>query len=153
MGGKILFIQIRMLRVRKENIVGKIIRAEDLPLLTEEQIKAETERARSMPIAYDEDCPPLTEEQLAIASKWEKEKREGTIIQKYGKIIYWDVHEDVFKVEMPELSSCKAQGKTIEEAMLNADSAVEEWLKNLKESGWPVLPPIGRNFVRHIEKG
>lgn len=133
--------------------MGRIIKGEELPLLTEEQIRAEIERARSMPITYDEDCPPLTEEQLAIASKWEKEKREGTIIQKYGKIVYWDIHEDVFKVEMPELSGCKAEGKTIEEAMQNSDKAAEEWIGKVKASGWPVLPPIGRRFVRHIERG
>ena len=34
--------------------------------MTPERIHMETERVKSMPIVYDEDCPPQTEEELRM---------------------------------------------------------------------------------------
>ena len=50
--------------------------------LTEEQLK-ELEEAEKAPIVYDEDCPPLTDEQLAefaiIARQQRADRRRGIV--------------------------------------------------------------------------
>lgn len=62
----------------------------------------------------------------------------------YEMIIYWDKTDNIFVVDVPELSGCMAHGKTKKEALENAEKAVEFWLKTAKEDGIQVPEPKGR---------
>ena len=77
---------------------------------------------------------------------------------KYERIIYWSNEDNAFIVEVPELPGCMADGKTIEEAIANAEIIISEWIEVTLERGLEVPEPKGRlmyawkmwNFV--IEK-
>jgi len=64
--------------------------------------------------------------------------------QKYELIIYWSREDDVFVVEVPELSGCMADGKTYREAVANAELVVQEWIDIAKEMGRDIPEPRGR---------
>ena len=40
---------------------------------------------------------------------------------KYERVIYWSDADSAFLVEVPELPGCMADGKTVEEAIANAE--------------------------------
>ena len=44
-------------------------------------------------------------------------------------------------VEIPDLPGCIADGQTEEEALREADRAIEEWIATAKEMGWPIPEP------------
>jgi len=50
--------------------------------------------------------------------------------------------EGGFSVEVPSLPGCHTQGETIEEAMLQAQDAIQLYVDYLKEAGKPI-PPSG----------
>ncbi|WP_322101261.1 type II toxin-antitoxin system HicB family antitoxin [Sporofaciens musculi] len=45
---------------------------------------------------------------------------------KYKRIIYWSDDDNAFIVEVPEFPCCIADGKTIEEAIANAEVIIKE---------------------------
>lgn len=63
---------------------------------------------------------------------------------KYERIIYWSYDDNAFIVEVPELPGCMADGKTIEEAISNAELVIQEWIEITKERGLEVPEPKGR---------
>ncbi|NUO10128.1 MAG: type II toxin-antitoxin system HicB family antitoxin [Candidatus Brocadia sp.] len=62
----------------------------------------------------------------------------------YEMIIYWDKTDNIYVVDVPELSGCMAHGKSKKEALENAEKAVEFWLKTAKEDGIQIPEPKGR---------
>jgi len=43
-------------------------------------------------------------------------------------IIYWSQEDGAFVVEVPELPGCMADGPTYDEAVVNAQVVIREWL-------------------------
>lgn len=63
---------------------------------------------------------------------------------KYERIIYWSDDDNAFIVEVPELPGCMADGRTVEEAIANAEIIIKEWIEVTIERGFEVPEPKGR---------
>ena len=59
-------------------------------------------------------------------------------------ILYWDKTDEIFVVDVPELTGCMAHGKTKKQAVENAENAVQFWIKTAKEDGIQIPKPKGR---------
>ncbi|TLU55006.1 MAG: type II toxin-antitoxin system HicB family antitoxin [Chlorobium sp.] len=58
-------------------------------------------------------------------------------------IIYWSKEDNAFIVEVPALPGCMAEGGTYEEAVMNAQRVIEEWVETAHSLGRPVPKPQG----------
>jgi predicted RNase H-like HicB family nuclease len=67
-------------------------------------------------------------------------------LNKYEVIIYWSDEDEAFVAEVPELSGCMADGVTYQEALKNAEIAIQEWIVTAKELGRPIPEPKGRRL-------
>lgn len=65
-------------------------------------------------------------------------------MSKYEIIIYWSDEDQAFIAEVPELAGCASDGKSREEALANAEIAIQEWIATATELGRPVPTPKGR---------
>lgn len=65
-------------------------------------------------------------------------------MNRYEIIIYWSSEDDCFIAEVPELKSLMAHGDTQNEALSNAQDAVNLWLEVAKEDGMDIPEPKGR---------
>ena len=63
---------------------------------------------------------------------------------KYEMIIYWSEEDKAFLGEIPELSGCKADGETYQQALENAEIVIQEWIETAKELGRIIPIPKGR---------
>ncbi|MBT4146765.1 MAG: type II toxin-antitoxin system HicB family antitoxin [Gammaproteobacteria bacterium] len=63
---------------------------------------------------------------------------------KYEMIIYWSEEDKAFLVEIPELSGCKADVETYQQALENAEIVIQEWIETAKELGRIIPIPKGR---------
>ncbi len=63
---------------------------------------------------------------------------------KYELIIYWREEDQSFIVEVPELPGCMADGETYQEAVVNAQVVIAEWIETARELGRDVPEPKGR---------
>ena len=63
---------------------------------------------------------------------------------RYELIIYWSKADGSFVVEVPELPGCMADGATYEEAVVNAQVIIGEWIETARELGRPIPEPRGR---------
>ena len=63
---------------------------------------------------------------------------------KYELIIYWSREDQAFIAEAPELAGCAADGKTYQEALLNVEVVIQEWIQTAKSLGCPIPAPKGR---------
>ena len=68
-------------------------------------------------------------------------------MSKYEIIIYWSNEDVAFIAEVPELTGCAAHGNTQEEALQNANDAIQLWIDTAKEFGDPVPEPRGRRLM------
>ncbi len=68
-------------------------------------------------------------------------------MNRYEIIIYWSNEDGAFVAEVPELPGCAAHGSTQEEALRNANEAIELWIDTAKEFGDPVPEPRGRRLM------
>jgi len=66
---------------------------------------------------------------------------------RYEIIIYWDAQDEIYVAEVPELPGCSAHGKSYDDALANAKSAIELWLDTAKQSGDPIPEPKGRRLL------
>jgi predicted RNase H-like HicB family nuclease len=66
---------------------------------------------------------------------------------KYEVIIYWSEEDEAFVAEVPQLAGCAAHGDSQEEALRNAQEAINLWIETAKEFGDPIPEPIGRRLV------
>jgi predicted RNase H-like HicB family nuclease len=62
-------------------------------------------------------------------------------MHKYEIIIYWSREDQVFVAEVPELPGCMAHGATQQEALSNANEAIQLWIDTAEEFGDPVPEP------------
>ncbi len=63
---------------------------------------------------------------------------------KYELIIFWSDSDESFIVEVPELSGCKADGETYEEAIANAKIVISDWIETALKMGREVPKPKGK---------
>lgn len=63
---------------------------------------------------------------------------------RYEIIIFWSDEDDAYVAEVPELPGCMADGQTYQEALANAEQAIQEWIETAQEIGRPIPPPKGR---------
>ena len=62
----------------------------------------------------------------------------------YEMIIWWSMEDDAYIVEVPELPGCMAHGATRQDAIKNAEEAIQFWIQTAKEDGLEIPPPRGR---------
>jgi len=63
---------------------------------------------------------------------------------KYELVIFWSEEDQSFIVEVPELPGCMADGQTYEQAVINAQRIVEEWIETARATGREIPVPKGR---------
>jgi len=63
---------------------------------------------------------------------------------KYELIIYWSEDDSCFIVEVPELPGCFADGKNYEEAVVNAQKVIKEWIETATELNREIPKPKGK---------
>jgi len=63
---------------------------------------------------------------------------------KYEVIIYWSEEDQAFIAEVPELPGCAADGASYQEALVNVQVVIQEWIETAKEEGRPIPEPKGR---------
>jgi predicted RNase H-like HicB family nuclease len=63
---------------------------------------------------------------------------------KYEIILYWSDEDQAFIAEVPELAGCAADGATRQEAIVNAETVITEWIETARELGRPIPEPKGR---------
>ncbi|MDO8691846.1 MAG: type II toxin-antitoxin system HicB family antitoxin [Dehalococcoidia bacterium] len=68
-------------------------------------------------------------------------------MHKYETIIYWSDEDQAFVAEIPELPGCMAHGTSQEEALANAQEAIQLWLDTAMEFGDPIPEPKGRRLI------
>jgi len=68
-------------------------------------------------------------------------------MSKYEVILYWSGEDGVFVAEVPELPGCMAHGSTPQEALSNAQEAIQLWIDTAKEFGDPVPEPKERRLM------
>ena len=68
-------------------------------------------------------------------------------MHKYEFIIYWTREDQAFVAEIPELSGCTAHGPTPQEAIANAQDAIQLWIDTAQEFGDPVPEPKERRLL------
>ena len=65
-------------------------------------------------------------------------------LNKYEVIIYWSNDDKSFIAEVPELPGCMADGATQNEALLNAQTIMQEWIDTAKSLGRTIPKPKGK---------
>jgi predicted RNase H-like HicB family nuclease len=68
-------------------------------------------------------------------------------MSKYEIIIFWSNEDNAFVADVPELPGCMSHGDSYESALLNAQSAIDLWIKTAKEFGDPIPQPKGSRLV------
>ncbi|MDQ6632762.1 MAG: type II toxin-antitoxin system HicB family antitoxin [Verrucomicrobiota bacterium] len=62
----------------------------------------------------------------------------------YEMIIWWSDEDEAYVVDVPELPGCMAHGKNRQQAIQNAEEAIQFWIKTAKADGIKILEPRGR---------
>lgn len=68
-------------------------------------------------------------------------------MHKYEIIIYWSREDQAFVAEVPELPGCMAHGNTQQEALANANEAIQLWIDTAQEFGDPVPAPKEQRLI------
>lgn len=66
---------------------------------------------------------------------------------KYRMIITWSDEDQAFLVDVPDLPGCKADGKTVVDAVKNANIVIDEWIEYAKEDGIAIPKPTKKLYV------
>ena len=66
---------------------------------------------------------------------------------RYEIIIFWSDEDRAFLADVPELPGCMAHGSSHEEALENAQGAIQLWIETAEEDGRSVPQPKGRRLV------
>jgi len=68
-------------------------------------------------------------------------------MHRYEVIIYFSAEDGAFVAEVPELPGCMAHGDSYEEALAEAQEAIELWIDTAREFGDPIPQPKGRRLA------
>lgn len=60
---------------------------------------------------------------------------------RYSMLIRWSNDDQLYIVEVPELPGCKTHGKTYEEAVMQAQDAIDAWIYGHRAAGYPIPKP------------
>ncbi|HEX2204877.1 MAG TPA: type II toxin-antitoxin system HicB family antitoxin [Longimicrobium sp.] len=63
---------------------------------------------------------------------------------RYEVDIYWSDDDEAFIADVPELPGCMAHGDTREEALANAQEAIDLWIRVARKRGREVPEPRRR---------
>ena len=63
---------------------------------------------------------------------------------KYEIILYWSKEDDAVIAEVPELAGCMADGKNYNEALVNIETVIEQWIQTARELGREIPSPKGK---------
>lgn len=63
---------------------------------------------------------------------------------RYEIILYWSHEDQAFIAEVPELPGCAADGPTRQEAITQAELAIDQWIETARELGRDIPAPKGR---------
>jgi len=63
---------------------------------------------------------------------------------RYELIIHWSPDDNALIIEVPELAGCMADGSAYQEAIINAERVIREWIETARELGRPIPEPKGR---------
>lgn len=63
---------------------------------------------------------------------------------KYELIMYWSVEDNLYIVDVPKLSGCKADASSYFEALSNAEIIMNEWIETAKLMGREIPKPKGK---------
>ena len=66
---------------------------------------------------------------------------------RYEIIIFWSDEDSAFLADVPELPGCMGHGASHEEALQNAQEALQLWIETAEEDGRSVPQPKGRRLV------
>jgi predicted RNase H-like HicB family nuclease len=66
---------------------------------------------------------------------------------RYETIIYWSDEDQAFIADVPELPGCMAHGESPNQALVNAQEAIQLWIDTAREFGDPIPRPKGRRLV------
>ena len=70
---------------------------------------------------------------------------------KYHINVFWSQADSAWVADVPDLKSCAAFGDTPQEALAEAEIAVEAWLKTAQEQNLPIPEPRYRPAVAPAE--
>jgi len=63
---------------------------------------------------------------------------------KYEIILYWSNEDNSYIAEVPELAGCMADGNTMQSALENVHTVMEEWIETAKLMGREIPVPKGK---------
>jgi predicted RNase H-like HicB family nuclease len=63
------------------------------------------------------------------------------IVLQYEIIVYWSEQDNFYVAEVPELPGCITDGPSYQEALANAETAIQEWIDTAKSLGKEVPEP------------
>ena len=63
---------------------------------------------------------------------------------KYEIILFWSEEDNAYLAEVPELPGCMADGSTPQNALMNAERVISEWIETAKSMGRSIPEPRGR---------
>jgi predicted RNase H-like HicB family nuclease len=63
---------------------------------------------------------------------------------KYEIILYWSKEDEAVIAEVPELAGCMADGRNYNEALINIETVIEQWIQTAKELGREIPSPKGK---------
>lgn len=66
---------------------------------------------------------------------------------RYEMIIYWSCDDQAFVAVVPELPGCMAHGATYNDAVANAQDAIQLWIETAEEFGDPIPAPKERRLM------
>ncbi|MCC5639925.1 type II toxin-antitoxin system HicB family antitoxin [Nostoc sp. CHAB 5844] len=63
---------------------------------------------------------------------------------RYEINLYWSEEDQAFIAEVPELPGCAADGETYQEALLNVEIIMQEWIETAQDNGRSIPEPKQR---------
>jgi len=63
---------------------------------------------------------------------------------KYEIILYWSNDDNAVIAEVPELAGCMADGANYNEALLNVEVIIGQWIQTAKDLGREIPLPKGK---------
>lgn len=63
---------------------------------------------------------------------------------KYEIILYWSNEDGKILAEVPELPGCMADAANYQEAVLNVETIIDQWIESAKELGTIIPEPRGK---------
>jgi predicted RNase H-like HicB family nuclease len=86
----------------------------------------------------------MSEEQPMSNKATRSKKSKITSDIRYEIILYWSDEDEAFIAVVPELPGCMADGETYQEAVVNVQVIIREWIETARELGRPIPKPRGR---------